>query len=324
MPSRRKWFQKGLVSLACASLVCTALALTQTDRQQAQGVLQQPLVKLSVLVTDKLNRPVSDVRQDELRVFEDGAPQNISFFSSEEVPISYGLVIDNSGSLKGQLKNVVEAGKTIINSNRPEDETLLVRFVGSDRIENLQDFTSTTAALRDALDELYVEEGQTALVDALYVSVGRITEYKRSDPLFRQRALILITDGEDRASFYKEDQLFKRLRESGVQIFAIGLVGELRGAGPLRTGPRGRAVNLLKRLAEESGGRALFPSTPAELLNTANQVSRYLHTQYVVGYRPPPKQRNNPFRRVRVKLVDTANREKHTASTRAGYIAPSS
>ncbi|MBA3441725.1 MAG: hypothetical protein H0T92_17845, partial [Pyrinomonadaceae bacterium] len=110
--------------MACSSLICTSLALAQMDRQQAQGVLPQPLVKLSVLVTDKLNRPVSDVRQDELRVFEDGAPQNISFFSREEVPISYGLVIDNSGSLKEQLNNVVEAGKMIINSNRPEDETL--------------------------------------------------------------------------------------------------------------------------------------------------------------------------------------------------------
>lgn len=313
---------KGLVIVAGASLACTALALAGVNNQQAPGVLPQPLVKLSVLVTDKLNRPVGDVRRDELRVFEDGAPQTISFFSSEEVPISYGLVIDNSGSLKGLLNSVVEAGKAIINGNQPEDETLLVRFVGSDRIENLQDFTSTTAALNDALDELYVEEGQTALIDAVYVSVGRVAEYKRSDSLFRRRALVLITDGEDRASFYKEDQLFKRLRESGVQVFAIGLVGELRGAGPLRTGPRGRAVNFLRRLAEETGGRALFPGTPAELLNAANQASRYLHTQYVVGYRPTPKKRNDPFRRVRVKLTGTVNRESHTASTRAGYVAP--
>lgn len=307
---------------AGVSLACAALALAQTNVRPAPGVLPQPLVKLSVLVTDELGRPVGDVRRDELRVFEDGTPQTISLFSNEEVPISYGLVIDNSGSLEGRLSSVVEAGKAIISGNRPEDETLLVRFVGSDRIENLQDFTSTTAALNDALDELYVEEGQTALIDAVYVSVGRVAEYKRSDPLFRRRALVLITDGEDRASFYKEDQLFKRLRETGVQVFVIGLVGELRGAGPLRTGPRGRAVNFLRRLAEGTGGRALFPGTPAELLNAANQTSRYLHTQYVVGYRPTPGKRNNSFRRVRVKLTETVNRERHTASSRAGYVAP--
>ena len=91
----------------------------------------------------------------------------------------------------------------------------------------------------------------------------------------------------------------------------------------MRTGPRGRAVDFLKRLADETGGRALFPNTPTELLKAADQVSRYLRTQYVVGYRPAPKKRKDAFRRVRVKLIDTANREDHTASTRAGYVAPS-
>lgn len=315
-----KRFEKVLVAIISASLVCAFSALTQ--HSTAQGVVQRSSVKLSVLVTDSLNRPVGDVRQDELRVFEDGAPQTISFFSKEEAPVIYGLVIDNSGSLKGKLSDVVEAGKSIVSGNKAEDETLLVRFVGSDRIENVQDFTSTTQALRDALDELYIEEGQTALVDAVYVSTERVTQQKKTDSVFRRRALILITDGEDRASFYKEEQLLKRLRENDVQVFAIGLVGDLRGAGPLRRGPRGRAISFLRRLAEETGGRALFPNTSSELLSAADLIARYLRMQYVVGYNPPTKKRNNSFRRVQVKLADTVNRKKHTASTRAGYVRP--
>ncbi|HEX7296032.1 MAG TPA: VWA domain-containing protein, partial [Pyrinomonadaceae bacterium] len=128
------------------------------------------LVNLQVRVIDRNNKPINNVRKEEFHVFEDGVAQPIEDFSREEVPISYGLAVDTSGSLRTQLTSVIDAGKTIVNANKPGDETFLVRFISSDKIETVQDFTANKDALIDGLDSLYVEGGQTAVVDAVYLS----------------------------------------------------------------------------------------------------------------------------------------------------------
>src|SRR4029078_12821630 len=132
------------------------------------------LVQLHVRVIDRNNRPIDNVRQNDFHVFEDGVPQPIETFTREEVPISYGLAIDTSGSLRSQLQALIDAGKTIINSNRAGDETFLVRFISSDKIETVQDFTPSKDLLIDGLDSLYVEGGQTAIIDAVYLSAERV------------------------------------------------------------------------------------------------------------------------------------------------------
>ncbi|HAF16462.1 MAG TPA: hypothetical protein DCK99_22730, partial [Blastocatellia bacterium] len=171
------------------------------------------LVTLNVRVIDRNNRPIDNVRQNEFRVFEDGVPQPIETFTREEVPISYGLAVDTSGSLRSQLQAVVDAGKTIVNSNKPGDETFLVRFISSDKIETVQDFTPSKDLLMDGLDSLYIEGGQTAIIDAVYLTAEHVAEYKKGDESDRRRrALIVITDGEDRSSFYSPEKLFARLR----------------------------------------------------------------------------------------------------------------
>src|SRR5690242_21323058 len=225
------------------------------------------LVQLHVRVIDRNNKPINDVPQNAFHVFEDGVPQPIENFTREEVPISYGLAVDTSGSLRSQLQSVIDAGKTIINSNKQGDETFLVRFISSDKIETIQDFTSNKEALMDGLDSFYVEGGQTAVIDAVYLSAEHVSEYRKGDEGDRRRrALIVITDGEDRNSFYKQEQLFSRLREEDVQIFVIGFVNELdKDAGLIRKSPRDKAVNLINRLASETGGRAFFPESISEL-----------------------------------------------------------
>jgi len=221
------------------------------------------LVQLHVRVIDRNNRPINNVTQAEFQVFEDGVKQPIEYFTREEVPISYGLAVDTSGSLRTQLATVLEAGKTIINANRPGDETFLVRFVGRDNTETVQDFTASKEALSDALDNMYTEGGQSAVVDAVYLSAEHVADYKKGDDSDRRRrALIVITDGEDRNSYYNQEQLFARLREEDVQIFVIGFVNELdKEAGLIRKSPRQKAVNLINRLASETGGRAFFPES---------------------------------------------------------------
>jgi Ca-activated chloride channel family protein len=281
------------------------------------------LVQLHVRVIDRNNRPINNVRQNEFRVFEDGVPQTIESFSREEVPISYGLAVDTSASLRSQIQSVIDAAKTIVNSNKTGDETFLVRFISSDKIETAQDFTSNKEALIDALDNLYVEGGQTAVIDAVYLSAEYVSEYKRGDDTDRRRrALILITDGEDRDSFYKQEQLFARLREEDVQIFVIGFINELdKEGGFIRKSPRDKAVSLINKLASETGGRAFFPESLSELPQIANEIVRDMRTQYVLAYNPTNKAQDGTFRSIKVMVDQPSDADKRIALTRTGRIA---
>ncbi|MFL6284650.1 MAG: VWA domain-containing protein [Pyrinomonadaceae bacterium] len=279
---------------------------------------------LHVRVIDRNNHPVNDVRKEEFRVFENNAPQEITSFTREEVPITYGLVVDNSGSLRNQISQVIEAGKTIISSNKQGDETFVVRFVSSDEIKIMQDFTADRQSLTDALEDMYVEGGQTAVIDAVYLAAEHASERRKGDPVEdkRRRALILVTDGEDRASFYKQEALFEALKEEDVQIFVIGFVNELeKDRGFISKSKRDKAVSLLDRMAKETGGRAFYPTSLSELPDIAEQITKDLRTQYVISYKPTVSARPGEYRPVRVAVADAPGREKRIAVTRSGYTA---
>jgi Ca-activated chloride channel family protein len=281
------------------------------------------LVQLHVRVIDRNNKPINNVPESDFHVFEDGVPQTIETFTREEVPISYGLAVDTSGSLRTQLQSVIDAGKTIINSNKGGDETFLVRFISSDKIETVQDFTDNKELLMDGLDSFFVEGGQTAIIDAVYLSAEHVSEYRKGDEGDRRRrALIVITDGEDRNSFYKQEQLFAKLREEDVQIFVIGFVNELdKDAGLIRKSPREKAVGLINKLASETGGRAFFPDSVAELPQIANEIIRDLRTQYVISYNPTNKAQDGTYRAIKVTVNQPSNSEKRIALTRTGRLA---
>jgi Ca-activated chloride channel homolog len=280
------------------------------------------LVNLQVRVVDRNNRPLNDIRKEEFRVFENGQPQTVEFVTTEQVPVSYGLVVDNSGSLRSQINKVIDAGKAIVESNKPGDETFVVRFVSSEEIKVMQDFTADKQAVFDALDDMYIEGGQTAVMDAVYLSAEHATQHKKGDPLDdkRRRALILVTDGEDRASFYKQDQLFEALKENDVQIYVIGFVNELeKERGFISKSKRQKAVDLLDRLAKETGGRAFYPTSISELSQIAEEITKDLRTQYVVSYRPNVPARPGEYRQVRVAVADAPGRDRRIAITRSGY-----
>ncbi|HLL75798.1 MAG TPA: VWA domain-containing protein [Pyrinomonadaceae bacterium] len=282
------------------------------------------LVNLNVRVIDRNNRPINDVPQSEFRVFEDGVQQKIEFFTREQVPITYGLVVDNSRSISSQLQQVQDAAKTIINSNKPGDEAFVVRFVDSDKIEEYQDFTSNEELLHDAVDRMYAEGGQTAVIDAVLLTAEKLARYKKNDPLNdrRRRALVLVTDGEDRSSVYKQEDLFDRLREEDVQIYVIGFTNELSTeSGFIRKSPKEKAVKLISRLATETGGRAFFPNSVSELPQIAEEITKDLRTQYVIGYYPTNSARDGSFRQIRVQIADAGKRDKRIAITRPGRTA---
>lgn len=279
------------------------------------------LVNLNVRVVDRNNRAINGLAQQDFKVYEDNVLQPIEFFSKSEVPTNYSLVIDNSGSLRQQIEKVIEAGKIIINTNRPDDETSIVRFVSSDKIEIQQDFTPSKSDLFDALDDLYIEGGQTAIIDAVYLAAERVDNYEKSrNPNdFKRRALILVTDGEDRDSFYKEPQLYQLLHESDVQIFVIGFVNELsKEGGFISKSPQGKAKAFLERLATETGGKVYFPNNLSELSGIAQEIANELRTQYSIGYSPTNKTQSNAFRNLKIVVADGANKEKRIAITRSG------
>jgi len=280
------------------------------------------LVTLHVRVIDRNNHPINRLGKDEFKVLEDGVPQQIFSFTEEEVPVIYGLAVDTSGSVRPQFQQIIDAAKTIINSNKKGDESFIERFISSDKIETVQDFTASKDLLLDGLDTLYVEGGQTAVVDGVYLAAEHVAEYKKGgDDDRRRRALIVVTDGEDRASYYQETQLFQRLREEDVQIFVIGFVNELDAEkGLIRKSPRDKAVALINRLATDTGGRAFFPQSISELPQIANEIVRDLRTQYVISYDPTNKAHDGTYRSIKVTVAQPGG-ERRIALTRNGRNA---
>lgn len=286
-------------------------------------VFNAELVTLHVRVIDRNNRPIGNVGQGEFKIYEDGVPQPVFSFTEEEVPVIYGLAVDTSGSLRPAFEQVITAAKSIINSNKPGDETFLERFIGSDKIETIQDFTPDKDKLLDGLDMLYIEGGQTAVVDGVYLAAEHVGQYRKGpDDDRRRRALIVVTDGEDRQSYYTQAQLFQRLREEDVQIFVVGFVNELDAEkGFIRKSPRENAVNLINKLASETGGRAFFPQSISELPEIARSIVRDMRTQYVISYEPTNKAHDGTFRQIKVAVGDSPGREKRIALTRSGRTA---
>src|SRR5438045_359520 len=291
--------------------------------ENSRLTINTELVTLHVRVIDRTNHPINVVSKGEFKVLEDGVPQPIFSFTEEEVPVIYGLAVDTSGSLRPQFNQVVDAAKTIINSNKKGDETFLERFISSDKIETIQDFTSNKDFLMDGLDQLFIEGGQTAVIDGVYLAAEHVADYKKGgDDDRRRRALIVVTDGEDRESYYPEAQLFQRLREEDVQIYVIGFVNELDAEkGLIRKSPRDKAVNLINRLASETGGRAFFPQSIAELPQIANEIVRDLRTQYVISYDPTNKAHDGSYRAIKVLVAQPTGNDRRIALTRNGRTA---
>jgi len=248
--------------------------------------------------------------------------QPITSFTTAEVPVINALVIDNSRSLRSQLKKTIEAGKIIVGTNRPKDESTIVRFVSKDKIEVVQDFTPNKNFLNNALDNLFVEGGQTAIIDAIYQTAKKVEQYQNSQKKedVKLRSLILVSDGDDRGSSYQEQQLFELLRESQVQIYAVGFISDLSKEIDPTSGMsrQEKAKTFLTRLAQETGGKVYFPNSIDELAQIAADISGEQRTQYLISYAPTNENRDGTFRKIKVVVAEGTNKEKRIAITRAG------
>ncbi|HEY5839786.1 MAG TPA: VWA domain-containing protein [Pyrinomonadaceae bacterium] len=299
---------------AASILFALALFLSAIPpSNQAQTENQSTVVKLNLIVVDRNNHAVDDVQKEDLQLFDNGTAQTILSFSREEVAAKYGIVIDTSGSLR-TLFPVVKAGvMTLIQANRPDDTTFITRFISSDQIHTVQPLTNDKAALTMAINGLAVRGGQTAVIDGLYLAA----EYAAKHRVARERLmLVLISDGEDRASYFNESQLLKLLRERDIQIFALGLIGDLEGEqGLIRKSPKRMASEFLTRLAKETGGRAFLLEKPKDLPGAIDEIAHDIHSQYVIEYQPT--ERLKPERKIEIKLTGAKEREKRKVITRA-------
>ena len=292
--------------------------------EDQEVVIETELVNISVRVVDRNNRPINNLPQSDFKIYEDGVLQQIGFFSKSEVPTNYSLLVDNSGSLRQQIEQIIEAGKFLVASNRKDDETAIIRFVSSDKIEVLQDFTKNKTDLTDALDNMYIEGGQTAIIDAVYLAVERLNQAStaQKDLDRTRRAIVLVTDGEDRSSYYSETQLLELLKESDVQIFVVGFVKALSDdKGFISKSPQGKAKTFLERLATSTGGKSYFPASPSEMTTISKDIAAELRTQYSIGYIPSNDRKDGTFRNIRVNIPDGPAGAKRIAITRAGRTA---
>ena len=272
------------------------------------------LVLLDVTVVDQSNKPVMDLKQDNFQVTEDKQAQKIEFFSKEQVPVSLVFAIDTSGSMRSKLDTVIKASVNLVKESRRDDEIAVMQFKGDPEL--LEEFTSDTADVIDTLQSLVAPQ-QTAMLDALYVGA----DYASKEGKNRRKAIILVTDGLDKDSYYKFNEVVDHLRETDVQIYLIGFISDLEGdSGLFRKSEKDKAEGLLKKLADETGGRAFFPRELSEVHTIAQQISTDLRTQYSIGYYPTNNKKDGAFHPIRVAV--NAGDRRIVARTRNGRTAP--
>jgi VWFA-related protein len=276
------------------------------------GVPQEPsfrsasaeLVVLPVLVTDKQGKFITDFTRDRFVVFDNGRPVPITLFTNEDTPVTIGLVIDASTSMRPKMAEVLAASLAFARSSNPDDEVFALRF--NDDVEELPAHRFLLASDIGALEAAVagvVPDGRTALYDALLAGLDRLAAGSRA-----RKALVVVSDGGDNASTATRDQVLARARTSNAAIYTIGLFDEM---------DEDRNPRVLKLLATETGGERFLPTSSGELLKACQRIAREIRSGYTIGYEPPD--RDGAFHRVRVALQPAARNL--TIRTRPGYFA---
>ena len=302
-------------SLVAACLICGSLF---SAAAQSSG----PRVDLSLILTDADGKPLSTVRKEDVHVFEGNVEQTILSVEPDTRPIDLALLIDCSGSFRKWFAVAIQAAGTIIRSARPEDEIFIERFISSDKIENVQEFTRDTKLLLKGIDDLYVEGGQSAIADALYVAVQHVVEHNQSRA-DRRKVVVILTDGEDRVSYYRAEGVIQLARAHDVQVFMFALTSDLKTTAPgNKPSPRERAETFARLIARETGARVFLPANGQELtLNAVPQFVSALRNQFVIAYQSSDISAKEGFRLVEVK-VDAPTGEKPTVTAPHAYYFP--
>jgi Ca-activated chloride channel family protein len=268
------------------------------------------LVLVNATVTESFNRYVSGLEQEHFQLWEDRVQQKIAYFSSEDVPISVGVILDISGSMKDKISTAVDAAGTFLRTGNPDDEYFLMEFANKPQIAT--DFTTDITKLQSKLI-FTAAKGMTAMYDAVYLGLEKLKD--GSNP---KKALLLITDGEDNQSRYTFSQVRDFVKEQDVQIYAIGIVDDW--SSQLSAGHTGRA--LIEELSEITGGRAFFPNSVYDLEDITTKIAIELKNQYVVGYHSTNKAEDGKWRKLRMTINPPKGINNLHIRYKTGYYAP--
>jgi Ca-activated chloride channel homolog len=269
------------------------------------------LALVHVTVTDPYNRLVTGLEPDNFRIFEDNVEQEVVNFSSEDVPISIGIILDHSGSMTNKLGKAKEAAFQFLKTANPEDEFFLVGF--NDHSELLSPFTENVEDLQSRMLSASAK-GRTALLDAIYQGLSEMRRARNG-----KRALLIISDGGDNSSRYNEKDIKRLVREADTQLYSIGIFDPLNRTGTPeeRYGP-----SLLNEMTELTGGRAFTVENLNNLPDIAEKIGMELRNQYILGYHPSNKAHDARWRKIKVKLRSPKGLPPLSVYAKTGYYAP--
>ena len=270
------------------------------------------LALVNITVTDPYNRLVTGLDQDNFRVFEDNVEQEVLTFSSEDVPISIGVIFDFSGSMANKIGKAREAALQFFKTANPADEFFLVTF--NERAELTSTFTNSVEDLQSRM-LLTAPKGRTALLDAIYLGLSQMRGAHNA-----KRALLILSDGGDNHSRYSENDIKRLVKEADTQLYAIGIFDPLnyRNRSPEElNGP-----SLLSDVTDLTGGRVFAVENLNELPDIATKIGMELRNQYVLGYKPSNKVHDARWRKIKIKMRAPRGLPPLSIYSRTGYYAP--
>src|SRR5467141_458523 len=317
---------RNLSLLICAAAVLASAAFAQIPVPNAappppgqdanagkQGLsikVDVNLVVLHTTVIDDRHRFADGLKSDNFRVFEDKVEQKLSIFKREDIPVSMGLVIDNSGSMRDKRPRVNEAALTLVQNSNPQDEAFVVNFNDDFYLDLDKDFSSSIPELKEALERID-SRGSTALYDAI---IGSLDHLKKG--VKEKKVLLIVTDGEDNTSRNSLEKTLREIQKTSTVIYTIGLLGQENKRSAKN------AKKALAEIAQASGGLAFFPENVDDVHAICEQVAHDIRHQYTLAYYPSNGAKDGTFRTVHVDVIPPRARGKLVARTRNGYYAP--
>jgi Ca-activated chloride channel homolog len=281
-----------------------------TSRRDARIRVDVNLVLIPATVTDPMNRLVTGLEKENFEVYDNNIGQVIKSFSTQDAPVTIGIIFDLSGSMSSKFLRARKALSEFLRTSNPEDEYFVVGF--NDRPAVIVDYTSDVDDI-EARMVMLKPENRTALIDAIYLGVDKLKQAK-----FERKALLIISDGGDNRSRYTEGELRRVVRESDVQIYSIGIFDQYAPTTEEQLGPI-----LLTDICDMTGGRMFRVSELGDLGDIATRISAELRNEYVIGYRPSEVKQDGNWRKLKIRLVPPPGLPNLTVHNRQGYYAPS-
>ena len=286
---------------------------TEPQIKPGQGIkVDVNMTLVNVTVTDPLDRLVTGLEKEHFRVFEDGVEQEVLTLSSEDVPVSIGLVFDMSGSMSDKVEKAREAAVQFMRTANPQDQFFLVSF--NERAELTSGFTSSVDELQNRM-MFTASKGRTALLDAIYLGLSQMRGAHNG-----KRALLIISDGGDNHSRYNETDVKNYLKEADCQLYAIGIFDPIGIRS--RTPEELEGPSLLSEMTEMTGGRVFPVGNLGELPDIAAKIGMELRNQYVLGYKSSNSRNNGAWRKIKVKLRPPKGLPPLNVYAKTGYYAP--